>query len=170
MYRKLLSSNKKIHYNYDIISKIEVGLILCGYEVKSVKQGNVNLNDCIISINRYTYEIYIDNLYIKPYRNISSNILHYNPTRQRKLLMHKFEIHKMLNQVKDKGKTIVPLEIYMTNKKIIKLLICLVKGKKIYDKRAKIKQRDLMRDINRELNNYYETTSNCFCPSICWCR
>jgi SsrA-binding protein len=153
MYKKILSSNKKIYYNYDIISTIEVGIILYGYEVKSLKQGTVSLDNCIININKETYEVYIDNLYINQYKNISSNVINYNSKRSRKLLMHKFEIYKILNQVKERGRTIVPLEIYIIANKRIKMLICLVKGKKMYDKREKIKQRDLIRDINRELSN-----------------
>jgi SsrA-binding protein len=169
MYKKLLSSNKKIYYNYDIILKMEVGIILLGCEVKSIKQGNVSLNDSIVNIIKETHEAYIDNLYIGPYRYMTSDILSYNSKRSRKLLMHKFEIYKILHQVKEPRYTIVPLEIYMINNKIIKVLICLVRGKKLYDKRAKIKQKDIMRDMNRELNKY-ASKENLFCSSICWGR
>jgi SsrA-binding protein len=162
MNKKILCSNKKIYYDYDIISRIEVGIVLFGYEVKAIKHNNVSLNGSVVYIDKYTKEAFIDNMYIDSYKYNTNNILQYNNKKDncnnrriRKLLIHKFEIYKLLSQIKVKGLTLVPLEVYTTfcNKKI-KLLICIARGKKLYNKKEKLKKNAQMKDLNREFKDF----------------
>ncbi|MDR1784692.1 MAG: SsrA-binding protein SmpB [Endomicrobium sp.] len=147
MGKRILSSNKKAYYNYEIFEKLETGVVLSGYEVKSLKQFKVSLLDSIVKFSNG--EVFIENMFIAPYERISTHIIGYDSKRKRKLLMHRSEILKIHVKVKEKGFTTVPLEIYIGIKGKIKILIGLAKGKKIYDKREVIKKRDIARDIAR---------------------
>jgi SsrA-binding protein len=149
MGKKIFSSNRKAYYNYEVLEKLETGIVLSGYEVKSIKQGNVSLADGIIKFSNG--EAFVENIFIAPYEQISTHIADYDAKRRRKLLMHKSEINKMCAKVKEKGHTVVPLEIYIGSKGKIKLLIGLAKGKKVYDKKEVIKKRDIMREMAKEL-------------------
>jgi SsrA-binding protein len=145
---KVFSLNRKASYNYEILEKLEVGIILSGYEVKSIKQSNINLVDSVVRF--YNGEAFVENIFIAPYKQLSTHITDYNARKKRKLLMHKLEISKMYEKVKKKGLTVIPLKVYVTNKGKIKLLICLAKGKKMYNKKESIKKRDIMREGIKE--------------------
>ncbi|GMO67258.1 MAG: SsrA-binding protein SmpB [Endomicrobiia bacterium] len=147
MEKKILSSNKKAYYNYDIFEKLETGVILSGYEVKSLKQSKVSLVDSIVKFSNG--EAFIENMSIAPYEHISTHIIDYDSKKKRKLLMHKSEITKIHAKVREKGFTIIPLEIYIGLRCKIKILVGLAKGKKVYDKREAIKKRDITREIAR---------------------
>jgi SsrA-binding protein len=148
MEKKIFSSNRKAYYNYEILEKLETGIVLSGYEVKSVRQSNISLVDSIVRFSNG--EAFVENIFIAPYEQISSHIADYDAKRKRKLLMHKSEINKMHTKVKEKGLTVVPLEVYIGGKGKAKLLIGLAKGKKSYDKKEAIKKKDIAREIAKE--------------------
>jgi len=148
MKKKVLSSNRKAYYSYEILEKLETGIVLSGYEAKSAKESNISLADSVVRFSNG--EAFAENVFIAPYRRISTHIADYDAKRRRKLLMHKSEIGRMQAKVKERGFTAVPLEIYVGNRGKIKLLIGLTKGKKAYDKREAIKKKDIVREMRRE--------------------
>ncbi|MCA6072872.1 MAG: SsrA-binding protein SmpB [Endomicrobium sp.] len=148
MDKKIFSSNRKAYYNYEILEKLETGIVLSGYEVKSIRRSNVNLVDSVVRFSNG--EAFAENIFIAPYEQISTHIADYDARKKRKLLMHKNEINKMCAKVKERGLTIVPLEVYIGGKGKVKLLIGLAKGKKMYDKKESIKKKDIARELSKE--------------------
>ncbi|MDR0800288.1 MAG: SsrA-binding protein SmpB [Endomicrobium sp.] len=148
MDKKTFSSNRKAYYNYEILEKMEAGIALSGYEVKSVRQSNVSLVDSVVRFSNG--EAFGENIFIAPYEQMSSHITDYDAKRKRKILMHKSEINKMYAKVKERGFTVIPLEMYIGYKGKIKLLIGLAKGKRTYNKKELIKKRDIAREMVRE--------------------
>jgi SsrA-binding protein len=138
-------SNKKAYYEYNIETKYVAGLVLSGTEIKSLRQGKASFNDSYCFFNRG--ELFVKSLHISQY----SFGTHYNhePLQERKLLLHKKELRKLENSIKEKGYTIVPLKIFIAANGFAKMEIGLGKGKKIYDKRETIKARESERDIKR---------------------
>ena len=141
----VLCNNKKSSFKYSFIKKIEAGLVLSGWEVKSLKDGNGQLSESYISIKKD--EIYLCNAHIKTI-NLKNSIAVQNPTCNRKLLLNRKEINMLQGQVSQKGLTIVPTKLY-TKKGIIKLEIALAKGKKLFDKRQDAKNKDWKRQKER---------------------
>lgn len=132
--------NRKARFNYFIDKEIEAGIALSGTEIKSIRNGSANFNDSYVIIRNG--EAFIINMYIAPYKD--GTYFNKDERRNRKLLLHKEEIKKLENKMKEKGYTLVPLKLYFKNNKA-KILIGLARGKKLYDKRETIKQRDLER-------------------------
>lgn len=149
----LLIKNSKAHYEYFLSDFLECGLELKGTEIKSLKTGKANLSDSYIIFSNG--EAFILNMHISHYDK--GNIFNHEPLRTRKLLMHKQEIRKFAQKVKEKGFSCVPTKVYLKNGKA-KVEIALAKGKKLYDKRQTIKDRDDKRNIDKALrdNNKYE--------------
>ena len=135
--------NRDIGYRYEIIEKFECGIELKGTEAKSVKAAKCNLKDSFALVKNG--EVILKNMHISPYEQ--GNIENVNPTRDRKLLLHKNEILKILNFVKQGGYTLIPARIY-TSSRWIKVELCICKGKKLYDKRESIKKRQDERKMN----------------------
>ena len=137
-----IAVNKKAQRDFFIIQKIDAGISLKGTEVKSIKEGNINLRDgfCFIKNN----EIYLKNVHVSRYTY--GNRINHDPLRERKLLLHKKEIVKLGSKIKEKGFTLVPLTVYVQNG-IIKVEIGLVRGKKLYNKKEDIRKKDEMRDL-----------------------
>lgn len=135
--------NKKAYFNYFIEDEIEAGLVLVGTEIKSVRKGSIDISDSYIRIKNN--EAYIINMFIEKYD--SGSIFNHDTSRERKLLLHKKEIKKLLEKVKKEGYSIIPLKVYIKEGKA-KILIGVARGKKLYDKRENIKKRDLER-LNR---------------------
>lgn len=133
--------NKKAYFNYFIEDELEAGIALVGTEIKSVRKGSVNITDSYVRIKNN--EAYIINMFIEKYETAS--IFNHEETRERKLLLHKKEIKKLLEEVKQEGYTLVPLKVYLKNGKA-KILIGVARGKKLYDKREAIKKRDELRE------------------------
>ncbi len=146
---KIFATNKKAHFLYFIIEKIEAGIILSGTEVKSIIKNNLNISDAFV-INKKN-EAYVINMHIAPYDH--GNIHNLEPLRNRKLLLHKKEINKLFFEAKKNKLAIIVLSVYAKNNKI-KLELALAKSKKIYDKRQTIKERDLKREINKKFKAY----------------
>ena len=142
---KLIASNKKAHFDYNLFDKYEAGICLLGTEIKSIRKGQINLKDSYIKITD-NLEAYLINCHISPYE--FGNIYNHDPKRDRKLLLNKKEILKILNKVKQEQYTIVPIQMYFSGR-WAKLEIALAKGKKLYDKRDAIKKKDIKRDIQR---------------------
>ncbi len=138
-------SNKSASFHFAIDAKYEAGMVLCGSEVKSVRNGTLSFNDsfCIIQDG----EIFVRSLHISEYKH--GNSFNHNPTQDRKLLLHKKEIRKLAAKVKEKGFTIIPLRIFFAESGYVKLEIALARGKKVYDKRDSIKQRDNDRELKK---------------------
>ncbi|GIP40252.1 SsrA-binding protein [Paenibacillus sp. J31TS4] len=144
---KVLAQNKKASHDYFIEETYECGLVLTGTEIKSIRNGKANLNDSFATIRNG--EAFIHNMHISPFEQGNRNNPS-DPTRARKLLLKKPEIHKLLGTTKQEGYTLVPLKIYVRNG-YAKLLIGLGRGKKQYDKRDTAAKRDAQRDIQRAL-------------------
>lgn len=146
---KIIAQNKKAYHEYEIEDKIEAGIVLAGSEVKSLRFSKASINESYAhSIGN---EIFILGANIPEY-NKAKSFKHF-PTRQRKLLLHKREIKKLIGLIKRKGHTIIPLSLYFNKKNIAKILLGIAKGKKKHDKRESIKQRDWERDKARILKN-----------------
>lgn len=148
-YTKLIATNKKARHNYHIDDEYEAGIVLVGSEVKAIREGRVSFKDSYADIKQG--EVFLRQLHISPYA-YAYNANH-ESMRTRKLLLHSYEIKKLVGKIKEQGYTLVPLKIYFKNDKI-KVLIGLGKGKKLYDKRETIKQRDVKRDMDRERKKY----------------
>ncbi len=147
--KKVLCLNKKARHSYEILETIEAGIVLGGPEVKSLRNGGGNIKDSFAQIRNS--EAYINNLHISPY--VQANIFNYEPTRQRKLLLHRREIVRLSSKVKEKGLTLVPLSIYLKGN-LIKVEIGLAKGRRTYSKKDVIKDRDVKRDVAREVKTW----------------
>jgi SsrA-binding protein len=133
--------NKKAYHNYTMLEKYSAGIILVGSEVKSLKENGVSFGDAYCMF--VEHELFLKNLYIAEYKN--ANILNHDPVHDRKLLLNKRELVKLNKKVKATGLTIVPTVIYINEKGLIKVEVCLAKGKKEYDKRQTIKTREYER-------------------------
>jgi SsrA-binding protein len=140
--------NRQARFNYFIEDEIEAGIVLTGTEIKSIREGKANLKDSYAIIKND--EIFLLNMHISEYEN--GNINNHQETRTRKLLLHKKEILKLKNKIDLNGYTLIPLKAYFSKNKV-KILIGLAKGKKNYDKRDTIKERDIKREIDRNLKN-----------------
>lgn len=147
---KIVAQNKKAYHDYFILDTYEAGIELQGTEIKSVRKGSVNLKDSFIRIRNN--EAFIDNMHIAPYEQ--GNRFNHEPLRQRKLLLHKKEIKKLQKEIKENGLTIVPTKLYFNTSKL-KVEIALARGKKLYDKRQDLKEKDSKRDIEKALKNAY---------------
>lgn len=141
--------NRKAKYNYFIEDEYECGIELFGNEVKSIREGTCNIKDSYAVIRKG--EVYLINMFVKTYEKTGAFIK--DETRTRKLLLHKKEILKLRDKIDKEGFTLIPLKIYFKNNKV-KVLLGLCKGKKNYDKRETIKERDINRKIQRDLKNY----------------
>lgn len=141
--------NRKARFNYFIIEEIECGIELFGSEVKSIRNGNCNIKDSYGVIRNN--EVYLINMFINNYKEAS--IFNKEETRKRKLLLHKKEIIKLKEKIEKEGYTLIPLKVYF-NKNKVKVLLGLCKGKKTYDKREVLKEKEIKRKIEREIKSY----------------
>ncbi|HEX5430308.1 MAG TPA: SsrA-binding protein SmpB [Patescibacteria group bacterium] len=141
------ASNRKAFHTYSIQDTFEAGLVLAGHEVKSIRSGQVSLNGAYVSIRGG--EAYLKNAYVGKYKQ-AANLEGYDENHERKLLLHKNEILRLVNRLNEKGTTLVPLEIY-THKRRLKLKFAVATGKKQYDKRESIKRKETKRKIERTI-------------------
>ena len=142
---KQVTANKKAWHDYFVEEKYEAGIELAGTEVKSIRLGQINLKDSYCSFK--DGEIFVRGMHISPYEK--GNIFNRDPLRPKKLLMHKNEIRKLEQKIKEKGYTIVPVEVYFKGS-LVKVQIALAKGKKLYDKRNDIAKKDMRREAERD--------------------
>lgn len=146
---KIISQNKKARHDYFIIETIEAGIELFGTEVKSVRQGKVNLTDAYASVSNG--EVYIKHMNISPYEQ--GNIFNRDPLRDRRLLLHKKQILKLIGETKQTGFSLIPLSVYLKGS-LVKVSLALCKGKKLYDKREDIAKRDSARKMDRAFKEH----------------
>lgn len=142
-------NNRKAKYDYEILETIEAGIVLTGTEIKSIRLGNANLKDSYAIIKNN--EVFLLGMHISQYKE--GNIFNHDEIRTRKLLLHKKEILKLNNKIILEGNTLAPIKLYF-NKNKAKILLGLARGKKTYDKRETIKQRDIEREIRKEFKNF----------------
>ncbi len=145
---KILASNRKAYHLYHILDKFETGIVLKGTEVKSAREGKINLKDSYAALKNG--EMFVMNLHISPYHHGTS--FNHEPERTRKLLLHRSELNKLSGKTKERGLTLVPLRVYLVRGHV-KLELGLAKGKKLYDHRDDIEKRDLDREMQRELKH-----------------
>ncbi len=143
---KIVAQNKKAYHDYFVLEKLEAGIELFGTEVKSIRQGKINLKDSWCSIK--DGEMFVNGMHISPYEQ--GNIFNRDPLRTKRLLLHKKEIRRFYANVKQEGLSIVPLSVYFSKGRA-KVEIGLCKGKKLYDKREVAAKKDAQRDIERNL-------------------
>ena len=142
---RLIANNKKAYHDYFIEETYEAGIALAGTEVKSLRMGKCSIKESFIGIDHE--EVYIYQMHISPYEK--GNIFNKDPLRTRKLLLHKYEINKLIGKQKVKGYTLVPLKVYFKDS-LVKIEIGLARGKKLYDKRDDIAKKDIKREAQRE--------------------
>ncbi|MBT9778410.1 SsrA-binding protein SmpB [Clostridium sp. MCC353] len=142
---KLIANNKKAYHDYFIDEKYECGIELFGTEVKSIRMGKCSIKESFVRIEKG--EVYVFGMHISPYEK--GNIFNKDPLRVRKLLLHKTEINKMAGKIKEKGYTLVPLQVYFKGS-LVKVEIGLARGKKLYDKRQDIAKKDQQREVERD--------------------
>ena len=144
--KKLIANNKKAYHDYFVLESYEAGIELCGTEVKSLRAGRVNLKDSWCNI--VDGEIFVNGMHISPYDH--GNVFNKDPMRVRRLLMHKKEILKLFGTLQQQGLSLIPISLYFKGSKV-KMQVGLCKGKKLYDKRASMAERDAKRNIDRAL-------------------
>lgn len=142
---KMIANNKKAYHDYFIEDKFEAGIVLHGTEVKSLRMGKCSVKESFIRVENG--EVYIYGMHISPYEK--GNIFNKDPLRVKKLLLHKYEINKMMGKMAEKGYTIVPLNVYLKGS-LVKVEVGLARGKKLYDKRQDIAKKDMKREAERE--------------------
>ena len=146
---KTLAQNKKARHDYFVEETIEAGIELSGTEVKSIRQGMLNLKDSYAAISR-SGEVYLKGMHVSPYEK--GNIFNRDPLRDRRLLLHKAQIRKIAAQTAQQGYSLVPLSVYLKGPRV-KVALGVVRGKKLYDKRDDAAKRDAQRDIERAMKN-----------------
>ena len=142
--KHVVVSNRRARHEYEVLQTIEAGLVLQGTEVKSLRDGKANLQDAFARF--HLGELWLHNLHISPYE--AGNRFNHEPLRQRKLLLHRREMRKLVGQVEQQGLTLVPLDIYF-RRGVAKTTLALVRGKKLHDKRADLKERESKREMER---------------------
>ena len=143
--KKLIANNKKAYHDYFLDERFETGIELHGTEVKSLRMGKCSIKEAFIRIEKE--EVIIYGMHISPYEK--GNIFNKDPLRPKKLLMHKSEICKLIGKIKEKGYTLVPVEVYFKGS-LVKVEIALARGKKLYDKRQDIAKKDMRREAERD--------------------
>lgn len=141
--------NRKAQHDYFVEETLEAGIVLTGTEIKSIRAGNCNIKDCYGIVRNH--EVYLLNMFVSPYKE--GNIFNHEETRSRKLLLHKKEIMKIESAIEMKGLTLVPLKLYFKDN-YLKVSLGICRGKKDYDKRESIKERDMKREALRNIKNY----------------
>jgi len=143
----VVATNRRAHHDYFILERLEAGIVLKGTEVKSLRAGRANLREAFARVENG--EVFLYNLHISPWDY--GNRWNHDPTRTRKLLLHKAEIRRLVGKTREKGKTLIPLRIYFNSRGRAKVELALAQGKKLWDKRESIARRDEAREIERRL-------------------
>ena len=147
---KLVANNKKAYHDYFILEKYEAGISLAGTEVKSIRMGKCSIKEAYVEIK--DGEVYIVGMHISPYEK--GNIFNKDPLRTRKLLLHKAETRKLGQKIREKGFTLMPLQVYLKGS-LVKVEVGLARGKKLYDKRADIDKKDMQREAERDYKHSF---------------
>ncbi|TET26261.1 MAG: SsrA-binding protein SmpB [Candidatus Aminicenantes bacterium] len=148
---RVITKNKKAFFNYEILESHEAGISLLGSEVKSIREGKISLKESYAEIK--AGEVFLLNCHISPYE--AANRFNHDPTRERKLLLHRKEIKRLTGKIKEKGFTLVPTKVLINDKGKVKVEISLAKGKRAYQKREIIRERDRDREMRAELKKWH---------------
>lgn len=148
MGNKVISTNRKAHFEYFLLEHFEAGIALQGSEIKSIRAGQISLTEAYIKVDER--EAWLVNAHIAPYDPASRN--NHDPKRARRLLLHRKQIREMWNAVRQKGVTVIPVHVYL-KEGLAKLDIAIAKGKKLYDKRSEIAKRDVEREMDRQVHS-----------------
>lgn len=146
---RVIATNRKAYHDYEVVESLEAGMVLTGTEIKSIRDGRVNLRDGFAVIREG--EVWLLNVHIAPYHH--GNRENHDPLRERKLLLHRREINRLVGKVHERGWTLVPLRLYLRRNRA-KVELGLVRGKRQYDKRQAIAERDAERDLRRAMKDY----------------
>ncbi len=149
---KTLAKNRRAFHEYEILETFEAGIVLTGTEVRSLRENNCQLTDCFALIRKG--EVWLNNLHISPYSHGSYN--NPDPDRKRKLLLHRKQIRELERKTQEKGMALVPIKIYFDRNSRVKLELAVARGKKLYDKRAAMAERDSKREIERAMKQRYQ--------------
>jgi SsrA-binding protein len=144
---RVVATNKKAYFNYELLENYEAGVSLVGSEVKSLRQGRVSLKDSYAEVRGG--EVFLLNFHISPYE--AANRFNHDPEREKKLLLHRQEIKRLSGKIREKGLTLVPTKVLFNDKGKVKIEIALAKGKRVYQKKEAIKERDRERELRAEL-------------------
>lgn len=144
---KIIASNKAAYHNYEIVERFEAGIALLGSEVKSIREGRISLKDSHAEVKGG--EVFLLNSHISPYE--PANRFNHEPLRERKLLLHRREIKRLIGKIKEKGFTLIPTKVMLNETGKVKVEISLAKGKRTYQKKEAIKERELKREVQAEL-------------------
>lgn len=144
---KIIATNKKALFNYEKLEIFEAGISLVGSEVKSIREGKISLKESYAEIKGG--EIFLINCHISPYK--AANIFNHDPLREKKLLLHKREIKRLIGKIREKGLTVIPTRVKIDDRGRVKIELALAKGKRAYQKREAIKERDRDREMRAEL-------------------
>ena len=147
---KLIAKNKKAFFNYEILETYEAGISLVGSEVKSIREGRISLKESYAEIKEG--EVFLVNCHVSPYE--ASNRFNHEPLRERKLLLHRREIKRLTGKIKERGLTLVPTKVQINEKGKVKVELALAKGKRVYQKREAIRERDRDREMQSELKRW----------------
>ncbi len=148
---KIIAKNKKAFFNYEILGSYEAGISLLGSEVKSIREGKISLKESYAEIKGG--EVFLVNCHISPYE--AANRFNHEPTRERKLLLHRQEIKRLTGKIKEKGLTLIPTKVMINDKGKVKVEVSLAKGKRVYQKREAIKEKDREREMRAELKRQW---------------
>ena len=148
---KLIAKNRKAFHDYAVLRTLEAGIALTGTEVCSLRENNCQLTDCFALIRKG--QVWLHGLHIAPYSH--GNIFNHDSDRSRRLLLHKNEIRRFSQRIKEQGLTLIPLKMYFSKNNLVKVELALCKGKKVYDKRQSIAAKDAKRDIERTMKSRY---------------
>jgi SsrA-binding protein len=146
---KVVAVNKPARFHYEILETVEAGIVLQGSEVKSIREGRISLKDAYADIQRG--EVVLLNCHISPYE--AANRFNHEPERTRKLLLHRREVKRLTGKVQERGLTLVPMKVVLNDKGFVKIELALAKGKKIYEKKEALKERDLAREARAALKH-----------------
>ncbi len=144
---RIVATNKKANYNYEILERLEAGISLRGTEVKSIRDGKISLKESYAELKGG--EVFLINCHISPYEPASR--FNHDPRRERKLLLHRREIKRLIGKIQEKGLTLVPTKVFFNDKGRVKVEVSLGKGKRAYEKREAIRERDRKRELRAEL-------------------
>ncbi len=144
---RIIAQNRKARHDYDILETYEAGIVLQGSEIKSVRDGRVNLKDSYAKVR--DGELWLYGMHISPYDKAS--YFNHDPLRPRKLLLHRKEINRLMGKVQERGLTLIPLKIYINDRGWAKVELALARGRKLHDKRKKIIEREIRRELERAL-------------------
>jgi SsrA-binding protein len=147
--RRIVATNRKARHEYEILETLEAGLVLKGPEVKSVREGKIGFQDAFARVDGG--EVWLHSLHISPYEQ--ANRFNEDPLRTRKLLLHGHEIRKLIGQVEEKGLTLIPLQVYFS-RGVAKVTLGLARGRKLYDKREKLKRQTQEREARRAMEKH----------------